>query len=68
MLEIEMLREYKTPYKKNVDRLINSETFKNIRFLENQHFVGFHWEKLLENIILNFKKRKIGLGKFKIKM
>ncbi|XP_058032473.1 E3 SUMO-protein ligase KIAA1586-like isoform X1 [Ahaetulla prasina] len=46
-------------YEKKVDELITSETFKNIKFVENQRFVGLPRERLLENITVNLGKKLI---------
>ncbi|XP_026555953.1 E3 SUMO-protein ligase KIAA1586-like isoform X2 [Pseudonaja textilis] len=53
----QMLGKEKGPYEKKVDELISSETFKNIKFVENQQFVGLPRETLLENIVMNLEKR-----------
>ncbi|XP_013920969.1 PREDICTED: uncharacterized protein KIAA1586-like [Thamnophis sirtalis] len=43
-------------YEKKVDELITSETFKNIKFVENQRFVRLPREILLENIVMSLEK------------
>uniref|UniRef100_A0A8C6V7V3 E3 SUMO-protein ligase KIAA1586-like n=1 Tax=Naja naja TaxID=35670 RepID=A0A8C6V7V3_NAJNA len=55
----QMLGKEKGPYENKVEELISSETFKNIKFVENQQFVGLPRETLLENIIMNLEKRLI---------
>ncbi|XP_026544682.1 E3 SUMO-protein ligase KIAA1586-like [Notechis scutatus] len=53
----QMLIKKKGIYEKKVDELITSETFKNIKFVENHQFVGLPRERLLENIVTNLQKR-----------
>ncbi|XP_070800771.1 E3 SUMO-protein ligase KIAA1586-like [Pituophis catenifer annectens] len=53
----ELLTKGKGPYKRKVEGLITSETFRNINFIENHRFVGLHRERLLQSIIKNLQKR-----------
>uniref|UniRef100_A0A2D4LSF5 KRAB domain-containing protein n=1 Tax=Micrurus spixii TaxID=129469 RepID=A0A2D4LSF5_9SAUR len=53
----QMLGKEKGPYEKKVDELIISETFKNIKFVKNDRFIGLPRERLLKNIIMNLRKK-----------
>ncbi|XP_013916028.1 PREDICTED: uncharacterized protein KIAA1586-like [Thamnophis sirtalis] len=55
----QVLQKEKGPFERKVDELITSETFKNIQFVKNHRFVGLPRERLLENIVMNLKKRRM---------
>ncbi|XP_034290226.1 E3 SUMO-protein ligase KIAA1586-like [Pantherophis guttatus] len=61
----QMLGKAKGPYEKKVDVIISSETFKSIKFVENNRFVGLPRERLLDTIVTNLQKKLMDCGHLK---